>query len=156
MAISLAAWLSIVGKNYDDPAVIKLRKELGLAGKGPRVDAFGAEEVPAEGVAIMLAKTAVGGKANKGAYGITFYARARGDRKPYSGALPHALAWNETQASVRARLGEPATRAQLANSDGYDFGDYSLSVEYVDDTGSAIKVVQIRLANPGGSLASAL
>jgi hypothetical protein len=58
MAMSLAEWLSVVGRNYDDPVVIQLRKALGLAGKGPRVDTFGAEEVPAEGVAIMLARTA--------------------------------------------------------------------------------------------------
>jgi hypothetical protein len=70
--------------------------------------------------------------------------------------LPHGLTWNETQASVRARLGEPKTHAQLANSDGYEFGDYDLSVEYVDDAGPSIKVVQSRLSKPGGSLAMAM
>jgi hypothetical protein len=155
-APTLAEWLSIVGKNYDEPVVSALRTRLGLKGKGPRVDNFGDEKVPAQGVAIMLTRTTVNDKPNKGAYGITFYARPHGERVSYAGALPHALTWSETQASVRARLGEPQTHAQLANSDGYEFGDYSLSVEYVDDAGSSIKVVQIRLSKPGGNLAGAL
>ncbi len=44
-----------------------LRVRRGLKGKGPRVDNFGDEKVPAEGVAIVLTKTQVNGKANKAA-----------------------------------------------------------------------------------------
>ena len=154
--MTLAEWLSMVGKNYDDRVVSALRARLGLSGKGPRVVNFGSEDVLAEGVTLMLARTQVKGKANKGPYGLTFYACARGDRSSYSGTLPQGLTWGESQSSVRARLGQPRTRAQLANSDGYDFGDYALSVEYVDPEGSSIKTVQIRLSKAGGSLEGAL
>ena len=33
-AVTLAEWLSIVRKNYDDPVVSALRTRLGLEGKG--------------------------------------------------------------------------------------------------------------------------
>lgn len=153
---TLAEWLAIVGRNYSDPLVGELRERHGLKGKGPRVDSFGAEEVPAAGVALMLIRGESGGKPDKAVYGITFYSRPKGERVPYAEALPHRLSWSESQASVRARLGEPQSKAQLANSDVYEFGDYALSVEYVDDAGTAIKVVQIRSSKTGGSLANAL
>ena len=154
MATTLEEWLAVVGKTYDDAGVQSLRARHGLAGKGPRVASYGDETFPSAGLNLMLIKGAVNGKPSKAIYGITFYSTPKGERVPYSAALPHSLRWEESQAAVRARLGPPKTTAQLVNSDGYVFGDYSLSVEYVAD-GSRIKVVQIRLDKEGGSVAGA-
>lgn len=151
----LTEWLAIVGKTYEDEQVQGLRAAHGLKGKGPRVDNFGSEVVPSAGLALMLSKAVVAGKATKVIYGITFYSRPKDDRVPYTGELPNKLAWNEGQSAVRARLGQPQSRAQLANSDVYDFGDYALSVEYADDAGTEIKVVQIRLSRDGGNVLAA-
>jgi hypothetical protein len=154
MATTLEEWLAVVGKTYEDPVVQDLRLRHGLTGKGPKVAAFGDEPFPSAGLNLMLVKGAVNGKPSKGIYGITFYSKPKGERVPYSEALPHGLRWDESQAAVHARLGAPKTTAQLVKSDGYVFGDYSLSVEYEAD-GSRIKVVQIRLDRAGGSVAAA-
>jgi hypothetical protein len=143
MTTTLEEWLSALGKTYEDAGVQSLRARHGLTGKGPRVASYGDEPVPSAGVNLMLIKSALNGKPTKAVYGITFYSKPHGDRVPYSGALPQGLRWDESQASVRARLGPPKTTAQLVNSDGYVFDDFSLSVEYEPD-GSRIKVVQIR------------
>ena len=144
MATTLEEWLAVLGKTYDDPVVQGIRSRHGLTGKGPRVASYGDEPVPSAGINLMLIKAAFNGKPSKAVYGITFYSTPKADRVPYSEALPQGLRWDESQAAVRARLGAPKTTAKLVNSDGYVFGDHSLSVEYVPD-GSSIKVVQIRL-----------
>src|SRR3954468_7834303 len=149
--MKLKDWLALLGKSYDTPEIVAVRKTYGLTGKGPRLaSGFGAEEIPSAGLTLMLDKVNLIGAPNKKIYGITFYGRSRAERVPYAESLPHALKWDENQASVRARLGMPVRTAQLANSDGYTFDDYDMSVEYEND-GSRIKVVQLRLSNNGGS-----
>lgn len=149
--MNLKEWLTLVGKNYDTPEIIAVRKAYGLTGRGPRLaSGFGSEAIPAAGITLMLDKVSLIGAPNKKVYGLTFYGRPHADGVQYTAALPHALKWDEDQAAVRARLGKPVRTAQLANSDGYTFGDYDLSVEYEPD-GSRIRAVQLRLSKHGGS-----
>jgi hypothetical protein len=149
--MKLREWLTLVGKNYDTPEIAAVRTAFGLTGKGPRLaSGFGSEAIPAAGLTLMLDKANLIGTPNKKVYGLAFHGRPDADRVPYTEALPHALKWDEDQAAVRARLGMPVRTAQLANSDGYTFGDYDLSVEYEPD-GSRIRAVQLRLSKHGGS-----
>lgn len=153
----LKDWLAMLGKSCDSPEVSSVRARYGLTGKGPRMASqYESEEIPAAGVALMLVKAKVDGQpVPRAVYGITFYGTAREQRVVYGHDLPHRLRWDESQASVHARLGEPKTRAQLANSDGYEFPDYTLSIGFLRD-GSRIKTVQILLSKEHGDLSAAL
>jgi hypothetical protein len=146
-------WVQLFGKSADDAKVrdAASRAEITKPLKIAREELSVRTDIKGEGTTIIFTDDSVlpggGGVAGRPILsGLMMTLQSRNKKNIYKGPLPYDLKTEESQATVRARLGPPAQSNEDYQTDAWTIDGLEIAVSYTEDLKS---IIQVSVSLPG-------
>jgi hypothetical protein len=138
-------FIPLLGKTAASPAIAEVLAKAGAAAPAMNGDDIDVRvSLQAIGVALVFQPDETAPDAPLQLIDVQLFRGGRDGFRPFQGALPHGLAFGDSRAAARKKLGQPDGVDDELDNDAWDYDGYSLILEYADAR-AAIGTVHLQM-----------